>query len=106
MRLIFDRLIDNCVTSAPILQITSPAKFDAWNPSEIVVNALRYHIDQGDIQTVVSVLIVLSDETRSELTNPTRPWHLKPREIEKWWFYYLELLTKLKLWSCATTVML
>ncbi|VVC45443.1 WD40/YVTN repeat-like-containing domain,WD40-repeat-containing domain,WD40 repeat,WD40 repeat [Cinara cedri] len=98
------RKMNNCLTSAPILQITSPAKFDGWNPSEIVVNALRHHADMGDIQTVVSVLCILNDETRSEFTNPNRPWHLTLREIEIWWASYIELLNKFKLWTCSTTV--
>lgn len=102
--LIYANFIENCVTSAPILQITSPAKFDAWNPSEIVVNALRHHVDKGDIQTVVTILAILSDEIRSELINPTRPWHLTLREMEQWWDSYLGLLSKFKLWSCSTMV--
>jgi hypothetical protein len=97
-------LIDNRITSAPLLRITSPAKFDMWNPSEIVVKALRHHVDEGDVQTAVCALIVLSDEIRSELTNPRHSWRLLHGEIESWWLNYLELLKKFKLWSCATTV--
>lgn len=100
----FNCIIDNSITCAPQLRITSPAKFDAWNPSEIVAEALRHHVDQGDVQTAVCALIVLSDEIRSELTNPKRPWHLLHNEIECWWLNYLELLKQFKLWSCATTV--
>lgn len=92
------------ITSAPSLRITSPAKFDRWNPSEIVAKALRHHVDEGDVQTAVCALIVLSDEIRAELTNPRHPWRLLPGEIESWWLNYLELLKKFKLWSCATTV--
>lgn len=75
-----------------------------WNPSEIVVKALRHHVDEGDVQTAVCALIVLSDEIRSELTNPRHTWRLLHGEIESWWLNYLELLKKFKLWSCATTV--
>ncbi|XP_026810871.1 GATOR complex protein WDR24 [Rhopalosiphum maidis] len=96
--------LNNRITSAPLLRITSPAKFDMWNPSEIVVKALRHHVDEGDVQTAVCALIVLSDEIRSELTNPRHSWRLLHGEIESWWLNYLELLKKFKLWSCATTV--
>lgn len=99
-------IADNHNISAPLLRITSPAKFDAWNPAEIVVEALRHHVDQGDVQTAVCALIVLSDEIRNELTNPKRPWHLLHDEIECWWLNYLELLKQFKLWSCATTVII
>lgn len=88
------------------MRITSPAKFDAWNPSEIVAAALRYHVDHGDVQTAVCALIVLSDDIRNELTNPKRPWRLLHSEIESWWIHYLELLRRFKLWSCATTVII
>lgn len=87
-----------------MLRITSPAKFDAWNPSEIVVEALRHHVDKGDVQTAVCALIVLSDEIRNELTNTKRKSYLLHSEIEYWWISYLELLKQHKLWSCATTV--
>lgn len=89
-----------------MLRITSPAKFDAWNPSKIVVEALRYHVNMGDVQTAVCALIVLSDDIRNELTNPKRPGHLLHSEIECWWISYLELLKKFKLWSCATAVII
>jgi len=98
--------IDNHITSAPMLRITSPAKFDTWNPSEIVVEALRHHVDKGDVQTAVCALIVLSDDIRNELTNPKHPWRLLPTEIENWWINYLELLYRFKLWSCATMVII
>ncbi|XP_025193080.1 GATOR complex protein WDR24 isoform X2 [Melanaphis sacchari] len=97
--------LNNRITSAPLLRITSPAKFDMWNPSETVVKALRHHVDEGDVQTAVCALIVLNDEIRSELTNPRHSWRLLQGEIESWWLNYLELLKKFKLWSCATTVL-
>lgn len=88
----------------PELRITSPAKFDPWDPTETVAKALRFHVDQGDVQTAVCALIVLNDDVRSELTNPNIPNHLQQTEMEQWMLAYIDLLSRFKLWSNATTV--
>ncbi|XP_050427869.1 GATOR complex protein WDR24 [Adelges cooleyi] len=90
--------------TVPALRITSPAKFDPWDPTETVAKALRFHVDQGDVQTAVCALIVLNDDVRNELTNPKIPNHLLQIEMEQWMLAYIDLLSRFKLWSNATTV--
>lgn len=87
-----------------MLRITSPAKFDMWDPTETVAKALRHHINEGDVQTAVCVLIVLSDEVRNELTNPKIACYISQAEMSFWMSEYIELLRRFKLWSNIATV--
>lgn len=89
-----------------MLRITSPAKFDPWDPSSTVAEALRYHINEGDVQTAVCVLIVLRDEVRCELTNPKTPHYIPQAEMAMWMTEYIELLKHYKLWSNIAMVII
>ena len=80
-----------------LLSISKPPKKELWDPGNIVVDALKYHATLGDIQTAVTVLIVLGDRRKSLKT-------LDESTQEYWLFGYLEMLNRFKLWNVATEV--
>ncbi|KAF5296732.1 hypothetical protein FQR65_LT10168 [Abscondita terminalis] len=73
-----------------------PMRFD-WNPSNIVISALKYHAMLGDVQTAACILIVLGDRRRL-LTG------LDEVTQEHWLLGYIELLGRYRLWNIATQV--
>lgn len=44
-----------------LLSVISIPKFEPWNPSNFVADTLKYHAYISDVQTAVSVLMVLGD---------------------------------------------
>lgn len=79
------------------LTITNLPKINPWNPSEIVVEALRHHATIGDVQTAACVLLVLG-ERRLGLTS------LDESLQEHWLLGYIDLLVRHRLWNVATQV--
>ncbi|CAG9865072.1 unnamed protein product [Phyllotreta striolata] len=78
-----------CVTKIP--------KKSMWDPSSLVVEALRHHANLGDIQTTACILIVLGDCRRflTQLDEATQ---------EHWVMGYIEMLTSYRLWNIVTQV--
>lgn len=81
------------------LTITALPKMSAWNPNEIVVDALKHHATIGDVQTAACVLLVLG-ERRVSQTN------LDESLQEHWLLGYIDLLTRHRLWNIATQVII
>ncbi|KAL3269120.1 hypothetical protein HHI36_008201 [Cryptolaemus montrouzieri] len=69
----------------------------AWDPGNILVEALKHHASLGDIQTAVCILIVLGEQ-RKYLTD------LDESIQEQWLLGYIELLTRYQLWNIVTQV--
>lgn len=79
-----------------LLKVTTSLVRAAWDPGRIVVKALEYHVNLGDLQTSVCILIALGEHRKS----------LKIDENiqEHWLLGYIELLTHYQLWNNATQV--
>lgn len=84
----------------PLLNVFWSLKLSSWNPTDLVVDTLFHHAEQGDVQTSVSILIALG-EKRSYLTNNTR---LDETIQEHWLLSYLDLLSRFQLWNVASEV--
>lgn len=81
-----------------LLTVSIVPKKSVWDPSNIVVDALKYHANMGDIQTAACVLVVLGEQRRFLGGN------LDEAMQEHWLLGYIELLTRYKLWNVATQV--
>lgn len=80
-----------------LLTVSVVPKKSVWDPGNIVVDALKYHANMGDIQTAACILVVLGEHRRF-LGN------LDEMTQEHWLLGYIELLTRYKLWNVATQV--
>uniref|UniRef100_A0A1Y1LB70 GATOR2 complex protein WDR24 n=2 Tax=Photinus pyralis TaxID=7054 RepID=A0A1Y1LB70_PHOPY len=83
--------------SAAFLTIPkAPMRFE-WNPSNILISALKYHATLGDVQTAAVILIVMGDHRRllKDLDESTQ---------EHWLLGYIELLGRYRLWNIAAQV--
>jgi len=67
----------------------------------LVTNLLDHYCDLGDVQTCVSIVMVLSS---GGALNNSIVRSLDQGRIQRWTFAYIELLHRMQLWSCATTV--
>ncbi|KAL1463761.1 hypothetical protein WDU94_015483, partial [Cyamophila willieti] len=84
----------------PLLNLFWSLKITPWNPTDHVIDTLFHHAEQGDVQTSVSVLLVLG-EKRKCLTSNTR---LDEVVQEQWLLSYLDLLGRFQLWNVASEV--
>lgn len=79
------------------LTVTTLPKMSPWDPSNIVVDALKHHASIGDVQTAACVLLVLG-ERRMCLNS------LDEATQEHWLLGYIELLARHRLWNITTQV--
>ncbi|KAK7484912.1 hypothetical protein BaRGS_00023832 [Batillaria attramentaria] len=63
--------------------------------TSVVVETIRFFAEQGDVQTSVSMLIVLGDHVRS---------HIEEETQENWFLSYIDLLSRFQLWTIACEV--
>ncbi|XP_072042211.1 LOW QUALITY PROTEIN: GATOR2 complex protein WDR24-like [Amphiura filiformis] len=61
----------------------------------IILEMLEYYADQGDVQTSVSIIVVLGDRIQKEINLDTQ---------EHWFMSYIDLLSRFKLWCIATEI--
>lgn len=66
-----------------------------WQFVTILTNMLKDFAAEGDVQTPVCMLIVLKDKIRQ---------YIEPALQEDWFFSYIELLGRFKLWTIANYV--
>ncbi|XP_013392028.1 GATOR complex protein WDR24 [Lingula anatina] len=66
-----------------------------WEFSHLVCDMLEYFAEQGDVQTSVSVLIILGNKMKTPVED---------QKQEQWFMAYLELLTRFRLWGIANEV--
>lgn len=80
-----------------LLSVTSIPKLLPWNPTPIIVESLKYHALISDVQTSVSILLVLGDY---------RPNYnvLDKATQEQWILGYLDQLARYRLWNIATEI--
>ncbi|KAI5710265.1 hypothetical protein M8J75_007112 [Diaphorina citri] len=84
----------------PLLNLFWSLRMTPWNPTDHVLDTLFHHAEQGDVQTAVSILLVLG-EKRKHLMNNTR---LNEAVQEQWLLSYLDLLSRFQLWNVASEV--
>ncbi|XP_050503293.1 GATOR complex protein WDR24 isoform X2 [Diabrotica virgifera virgifera] len=84
-------------TSPTLISVSKIPKKSLWDPSSLVVEALRHHAILGDIQTAACILIVLGDCRKflRQLDEATQ---------EHWLMGYIEILSSYKLWNIVTQV--
>jgi hypothetical protein len=80
-----------------LLTVSNLPKMSLWDPSSIVLDALKHHAMLGDVQTAACVLIVLGDQ-RKCLTD------LDESTQEHWLLGYIDLLSRFQLWNIATQI--
>ncbi|KAH9519102.1 WD repeat-containing protein 24 [Bulinus truncatus] len=79
----------------PTLVITCSFDHDPMDFTSIVADTIKDLAEEGDVQTCVSMLIVLG-----ELIKP----HLDEAYQESWFYAYIDLLGRYKLWTIANVV--
>lgn len=84
--------------SSSLLTVNWVCRAPTWDPSNVVVAALKHHASAGDVQTCASVLLALGDK-RKTLSSV-----LDEATQEHWLLAYIDLLTRQKLWDVATQV--
>jgi hypothetical protein len=84
------------VEDQPRLVVPHPPKPQPFDFNPVIVEALEYHAALRDVQTTVSMLIVLG-EKRNNLRIPLALQ-------EHWIMEYLDMLGRFKLWHIATQV--
>lgn len=82
-----------------LLTVNSFPKVVFWDPSSLVIDALRFHAMMGDVQTAACVLIVLGEQRRLLVG-------LDEATQEHWLLGYIELLGRCRLWNVAAQVSL
>ncbi|KAL3832670.1 hypothetical protein ACJMK2_024292 [Sinanodonta woodiana] len=70
-------------------------KFPEWNFKNIVVDMMKYHAREFDVQTPACMLIILGNRIRSAIDHQIQ---------ENWLLSYIDLLGRFKLWSIANEV--
>lgn len=70
-------------------------KLPEWDFTYIVTDMLKYFAKEGDVQTPVSILIVLKDKIKDQIDEVTQ---------ENWFLSYIELLGRFSLWSICNEV--
>ncbi|KAH0951196.1 hypothetical protein HN011_008154 [Eciton burchellii] len=84
------------VEDQPRLVVPHPPKPQPFDFNPVIVEALEYHAALRDVQTTVSMLIVLG-EKRNNLRIPLALQ-------EHWIMEYLDMLGRFKLWHIATQI--
>ncbi|XP_020287866.1 WD repeat-containing protein 24 [Pseudomyrmex gracilis] len=84
------------VEDQPQLVVPHLQKWQPFNFTPLILEALSNHVELRDIQTTVSMLIVLGEKRK----------HLKiPVALQEHWILeYLDMLGKFKLWHVATQI--
>jgi len=72
----------------------APVVFDEWHEKPVLMQTLEYYAEMADVQTCVSVLIVLLHGTLD----------VSDAKIRLWFSSYIELLQRFKLWSVAALI--
>ncbi|XP_046545401.1 GATOR complex protein WDR24-like, partial [Haliotis rubra] len=78
-----------------LLAVSKIPNMSSLNSKNCVAQLLRDFAEQGDVQTPVSVLLVLGDRVRSVIEEQTQ---------ENWFHCYIEMLGRYKLWSKANEI--
>ena len=67
--------------------------------ADVIADVLKYHVDNSDVQSAVSILIVLGDKVKN-IVNARIP----EMDRESWYHSYIDLLSKFQLWNVMAQV--
>uniref|UniRef100_A0A6G1SKG5 GATOR2 complex protein WDR24 n=1 Tax=Aceria tosichella TaxID=561515 RepID=A0A6G1SKG5_9ACAR len=67
--------------------------------ADVIADVLKYHVDNSDVQSAVSILIVLGDRIKN-IVNERIP----EVDRESWYHSYIDLLSKFQLWNVMSQV--
>lgn len=67
--------------------------------ADVIADVLKYHVDNSDVQSAVSILIVLGDRIKN-IVNERIP----EVDRESWYHSYIDLLSKFQLWNVMAQV--
>lgn len=67
--------------------------------ADVIADVLKYHVDNSDVQSAVSILIVLGDRIKN-IVNERIP----EVDRESWYHSYIDLLSKYQLWNVMAQV--
>ncbi|KAK0089843.1 hypothetical protein PV325_005150 [Microctonus aethiopoides] len=84
------------IEEPPQLVVTNIPKPQPWDPSNIVRKGLWHHVNIRDVQTAVTILIVIGDE-RNKLG-------IDIATQEHWVSEYIEILSRFKLYNVITEI--
>lgn len=82
------------------LHVKWSQRLPRWNSSELIVETLEHHANDGDFQTAVCVLLVLGERRRYLTKSPLLDEVIQ----EQWLLSYIDMLNRYKLWNIATEV--
>lgn len=68
-----------------------------WDPSASLIESLKHHAEKGDVQTSVSVLIVLGEHRKNLKT-------LDENTVTHWLMGYIQTLERFRLWNVKALV--
>lgn len=69
-----------------------------WACTETITDMLRHHVDIGDVQTAVSIILVMGDKMK-QMTS------INKETVNVWFRSYLDLLSHFQMWNQACTLM-
>lgn len=67
--------------------------------ADVIADVLRYHVDNSDVQSAVSILIVLGDRIKNIVDD-----RIPEMDRESWYYSYIDLLSKFQLWNVMAQV--
>jgi WD40 repeat protein len=67
--------------------------------ADVIADVLKYHVDNSDVQSAVSILIVLGDRIKNIVNE-----RITEVDRESWYHSYIDLLSKFQLWNVMAQV--
>lgn len=67
--------------------------------ADVIADVLKYHVDNSDVQSAVSILIVLGDRIKNIVNE-----RISEVDRESWYYSYIDLLSKFQLWNVMAQV--
>lgn len=67
--------------------------------ADVIADVLKYHVDNSDVQSAVSILIVLGDRIKNIVDE-----RIPEVDRESWYYSYIDLLSKFQLWNVMAQV--
>lgn len=67
--------------------------------ADVIADVLKYHVDHSDVQSAVSILIVLGDRIKNIVND-----RIPEVDRESWYYSYIDLLSKFQLWNVMAQV--